>query len=310
MRKIKIILDTDPGNDDLMAIIMALKSDFIDVRGLTVVGGNASIENTTNNALSLLTYLNRVEVPVYVGNASALNEISTSTEDFDEFVAHRIEIHGESGLHVTLPSPSVQPREKHAVDFIIEEVESNKGEIILVAVGPLTNIADAIKKQPKLKEWIRAIHVMGGAVGVPGNVTKHAEFNVYCDPEAANDVFASGIEIKLCGLNITRPTSVNKDESDWLQGTSREEVLIDELLTNTFEQNSRRESFSLHDPVAVLSLVYPDLIGWELFNISVTSEGPEFGRTIGIFDTEGTVAVGVRINSSLAKEKIAEILAG
>ena len=310
MRKTKIILDTDPGNDDLMAIIMALKSDFIDVRGLTVVGGNASIENTTNNALSLLTYLNRVEVPVYVGNASALNEISTSTEDFDEFVAHRIEIHGESGLHVTLPSPSVQPREKHAVDFIIEEVESNKGEIILVAVGPLTNIADAIKKQPKLKEWIRGIHVMGGAVGVPGNVTKHAEFNVYCDPEAANGVFASGIEIKLCGLNITRPTSVNKDESDWLQGTSREEVLIDELLTNTFEQNSRRESFSLHDPVAVLSLVYPDLIGWELFNISVTSEGPEFGRTIGIVDTEGTVAVGVRINSSLAKEKIAEILAG
>ena len=151
---------------------------------------------------------------------------------------------------------------------------------------------------------------MGGAVGVPGNVTKHAEFNVYCDPEAANDVFASGIEIKLCGLNITRPTSVNKDESDWLQGTSREEVLIDELLTNTFEQNSRRESFSLHDPVAVLSLLYPDLIKWELYNISVIYDGPEFGRTIGIVDTEGTVAVGVRINSSLAKEKIAEILAG
>ena len=310
MSKIKIILDTDPGNDDLMAIIMALKSDLIDVRGLTVVGGNASIEDTTNNALSLLTYLNRVEVPVYVGNASALNQISTSTEEFDEFVSHRIEIHGESGLHVNLPSPSVQPRQQHAVDFIIEEVESNKGEIILVPVGPLTNIADAIKKQPKLKEWVRAIHVMGGAVGVPGNVTKHAEFNIYCDPEAANDVFASGIEIKLCGLNITRPTSVNKDESDWLQGTSREEVLIDELLTNTFEQNSKRESFSLHDPVAVLSLLYPDLIEWELFNISVISEGPEFGRTIGIVDTEGTVAVGVRINSSLAKEKIADILAG
>lgn len=310
MSKIKIILDTDPGNDDLMAIIMALKSDLIDVRGLTVVGGNASIEDTTNNALSLLTYLNRVEVPVYVGNASALNQISTSTEEFDEFVSHRIEIHGESGLHVNLPSPSVQPRQQHAVDFIIEEVESNKGEIILVPVGPLTNIADAIKKQPKLKEWVRAIHVMGGAVGVPGNVTKHAEFNIYCDPEAANDVFASGIEIKLCGLNITRPTSVNKDESDWLQGTSREEVLIDELLTNTFEQNSRRESFSLHDPVAVLSLLYPDLIEWELFDISVISEGPEFGRTIGIVDTEGTVAVGVRINSSLAKEKIADILAG
>ena len=310
MKKIKIILDTDPGNDDLMAIIMALKSELIDVRGLTVVGGNASIENTTNNALSLLTYLNRVEVPVYVGNSSALNEISTSTEEFDEFVAHRIEIHGESGLHVTLPSPSVQPRKQHAVDFIIEEVESNKGEIILVPVGPLTNIADAIKKQPKLKEWVQSIHVMGGAVGVPGNVTKHAEFNIYCDPEAANDVFASGIEIKLCGLNITRLTSVRKDELNWLHGTSRGEVLITELLKNTFEQNSRRKSFSLHDPVAVLSLLHPNLIEWERFNISVMSDGPEFGRTIGIADTEGTVAVGVRIDSSLAKKKIAEILAG
>ena len=186
--------------------------------------------------------MNRAEVSVYVGNASALNEIATSTEEFDEFVAHRIEIHGESGLHVTLPGPSVQPRKQHAVDFIIEEVESNKGEIILVPVGPLTNIADAIKKQPKLKEWVRAIHVMGGAVDVPGNVTKHAEFNIYCDPGAANDVFSSGIEIKLCGLNITRPTFIDKDESDWLRGRSREEVLIAELLTNTFEQNSRRKS--------------------------------------------------------------------
>ena len=119
MNKTKIILDTDPGNDDLLAIIMALKSDLIDIRGLTIVGGNASLENTTNNALSLLTYMGRMEVPVYVGDASALNESSTSPEEFDEFKCHRIEIHGETGLHVSLPKPSIRPREMHAVDFII-----------------------------------------------------------------------------------------------------------------------------------------------------------------------------------------------
>ena len=109
MNKIKIILDTDPGNDDILAIIMALKSQLIDIRGMTIVGGNASLENTTNNALSLLTYMNRVEIPVYVGDPSALNETLTSPEEFSEFNSHRIEIHGETGLHVPLPSPANEP---------------------------------------------------------------------------------------------------------------------------------------------------------------------------------------------------------
>ena len=310
MGKLKIILDTDPGNDDLMAIIMALKSDDIDVRGLTIVGGNASVQDTTNNALSLLTYLDRIETPVYVGNASALNEISTSSEEFDEFIAHRIEIHGESGLHVGLPDPVVKPQRMHAVDFIIQEIESNKGEIILVPVGPLTNIADAIKKRPEIKNWVKSIHIMGGAVNSPGNVTDYAEFNIYCDPQSANYVFSSGIDIKLCGLDITRITSVDKNELNWIMGRSKEELLISELLVNTFEKNPMRKAFSLHDPVAVLSLINPELIEWELHKVITIIEGPEFGRTVGVADQEGTVSVGVSIDSIGAKNKIAEILAG
>ena len=309
MEKIKIILDTDPGNDDLIAIIVALKSDLIDVRGLTIVGGNTSLENTTNNALCLLAYMGRGDVPVYVGNPSALNEVSTSAEEFDEFISHRIEIHGATGLHVELPETFLKPKAMHAVDFIIREAESNKGEIVLVPVGPLPNIAKAIKTEPRLKQWIRSIHIMGGALEVPGNVTDYAEFNIYCDPEAANDVFSSGIEIKLCGLDITGVTSVGKEEVNWILGSSPEEQLIRQLLFAVFEKNPKRQAFSLHDPVAVLSVVHPELIEWKMFNVSVKSSGPEFGRTIGSAGEDGLVAVGVNINELEAKERVAEILA-
>ena len=308
MNKIKIILDTDPGNDDILAIIMALKSQLIDIRGMTIVGGNASLENTTNNALSLLTYMNRVEIPVYVGDPSALNETLTSPAEFSEFKSHRIEIHGETGLHVPLPSPANEPEEMHAVDFIISEAKANKGELVLVPIGPLTNIAMAIKKEPNLKDWVKRIHLMGGAVNVPGNVTEHAEFNIYCDPVAANEVMSSGIEIKLCGLDITRNTSVKREETDWLNGNSPGEKVIRRLLDTVFKKIPDRNYFSLHDPITVLSVLHPELIQWEMFNVSVICNGPESGKTLGTVNAEGSVSVGVNIDQELAKMKIAEIL--
>ena len=307
MNKTKIILDTDPGNDDLLAIIMALKSELLDVRGLTIVGGNASIEHTTGNALSLLTYMDRIEVPVYVGDASALNETSTSPEEFEEFKSHRIEIHGETGLHVSLPNPSIGPQKIHAVEFIIVEAERHKGELILVPVGPLTNIALALEKQPSLVDWVKSINLMGGAVIVPGNVTKYAEFNIYCDPEAANAVLSSGIDIKMCGLDITRVTSVKKEETDWLAGNSAGEKIIRRLLNTVFETTGRN-SFSLHDPITVLSVLYPELIDWKEYDVSVICEGSQFGKTVGTLNPNGCVSVGIEIDQVLAKAKIAEIL--
>ena len=308
MNKIKIILDTDPGNDDILAIIMALKSQLIDIRGMTIVGGNASLENTTSNALSLLTYMNRVEIPVYVGDPSALNETLTSPEEFSEFKSHRIEIHGKTGLHVPLPSPANEPEEMHAVDFIISEAEVNKGELVLVPIGPLTNIAMAIKKEPNLKDWVKRIHLMGGSVNVPGNVTEHAEFNIYCDPVAANEVMSSGIEIMLCGLDITRHTSVKKEETGWLDGNSPGEKVIRKLLDTVFKKIPDRNYFSLHDPINDKSVLHPELIEWEMFDVSVICNGPESGKTLGTVNAEGSVAVGVNIDQELAKMKIAEIL--
>ena len=251
--------------------------------------------------------MDRIEVPVYVGDASALNEASTSPEEFEEFKSHRIEIHGETGLHVSLPNPSIGPQKIHAVEFIIEEAERHKGELILVPVGPLTNIALALKKQPRLVDWVKSINLMGGAVNVPGNVTKYAEFNIYCDPEAANAVLSSGIDIKMCGLDITRVTSVKKEETDWLAGNSAGEKIIRRLLNTVFETTGRN-SFSLHDPITVLSVLYPELIDWKEYDVSVICEGSQFGKTVGTLNPNGCVSVGIGIDQVLAKAKIAEIL--
>ena len=150
MKKTKILIDTDPGNDDLLAIVMALSSPRFNLRGLTVVGGNASLVNTTNNALSLLSYMGRTDIPVYVGYPSAMNETLTSSVKLDEFKSHRSRIHGDTGLHVDLPEPTMKAMDGHAVDFIISESEANKGELVLLPIGPLTNIARAIEKEPKL----------------------------------------------------------------------------------------------------------------------------------------------------------------
>ncbi|SVB28452.1 uncharacterized protein METZ01_LOCUS181306, partial [marine metagenome] len=119
MKKAKILIDTDPGNDDLLAIVMALSSPHFDLRGLTVVGGNASLVDTTNNALSLLSYMGRPDIRVYVGYPSAMNETLTSSAKLDEFKSHRSRIHGDTGLHVDLPEPTMNPMNGHAVDFII-----------------------------------------------------------------------------------------------------------------------------------------------------------------------------------------------
>ncbi|SVC01584.1 uncharacterized protein METZ01_LOCUS254438 [marine metagenome] len=166
----------------------------------------------------------------------------------------------------------------------------------------------AIKKEPNIKDWVKRIHLMGGAVNVPGNVTEHAEFNIYCDPVAANEVMSSGIEIKLCGLDITRNTSVKREETDWLDGNSPGEKVIRQLLDTVFKKIPDRNYFSLHDPITVLSVLHPELIEWELFDVSVICNGPESGKTLGTVNAGGSVAVGVNIDQDLAKIKIAEIL--
>ena len=159
-----------------------------------------------------------------------------------------------------------------------------------------------------IKNWGKSIHVMGGAVTAPGNVTPHAEFNIYCDPVAANEVFSSGIDIKLCGLDITQHTSIRKQETNWLKGNSIGEVLIKEMMENLYRNDPSRTSFSLHDPITVLSVIHPEIIDWKKSGIEVITDQFEFGRTIDTENPHGSVSIGTNIQQEVAKAKIAQMI--
>ena len=178
----KYIIDTDPGTDDAVAFIAALNSPELNVLALTTVGGNANLEDTTRNALDLMTHLGRPDMPVYRGADTPLTGEFPFAYDF----------HGPGGLSIPLPDSGSTPHPLSAVDYIHDAARDHSGELVILALGPLTNIAQALLDRPELRDRIKELIVMGGAVEVPGNVTPHAEFNTYCDPRAANVVFRSG----------------------------------------------------------------------------------------------------------------------
>ena len=201
----KVVIDTDPGTDDALALIMALNSPDLDVQGLTTIGGNASLAHTTRNALRLLEQLGRPEIPVYRGAARPL----TGKFHYGYYY------HGAGGLTVRLPRSASEPGPLRAPEYIASLAHTFSGELVLIALGPLTNIARALTSEPKLKEWVKEIVIMGGAVDVPGNASPFAEFNIYNDPVASSQVLASGIPITLVGLDVCNCVHVTRDENGW-----------------------------------------------------------------------------------------------
>ena len=180
----KCIIDTDPGADDVLALIMALNADGagdMEILALTTVEGNARLEHTTANALRLLDYMGRGEIPVYAGESTPLE---------GEF-HHAYEVHGDEGLTVRLPDTELMPAGENAVDFIVETALAMPGEVTLFALGPLTNVARALNRDARVKDALRRVYVMGGQGDGQGNVTPYAEFNIWDDPFAANVVFSS-----------------------------------------------------------------------------------------------------------------------
>ena len=214
----KCIIDTDPGADDVLALIMALNADGagdMEILALTTVEGNARLEHTTANALRLLDYMGRGEIPVYAGESTPLE---------GEF-HHAYEVHGDEGLTVRLPDTELMPAGENAVDFIVETALATPGEVTLFALGPLTNVARALTQEPRLKDALKRVYIMGGQGDGPGNVTPYAEFNIWDDPFAANVVFSSGAPVTLLGLNISHQTSVAPDDESWLTGDTPGERL-------------------------------------------------------------------------------------
>ncbi|MEV4565685.1 nucleoside hydrolase [Nonomuraea sp. NPDC049419] len=282
----KVLIDCDPGIDDALALALAAGSaDDIDLVGITTVGGNVDLEFTTANALALREFLRLGDVPVTPGSAGALLRRTVRATA----------VHGPTGLgDVVLPAPSRGPSEGHAVDFIVDTLRAAPGEITLVAVGPLTNIALAVRREPRIVEWARDFVIMGGSY-TRGNHNPAAEFNMLADPEAAAIVFEAGWTVKMFGLDVTLTAAVTSQVLDRMRPLGR----LSDLLVPAAQYYgvvSAEGGPAIHDAVAVAYVLRPTLFTCVPAVVKVETAG-EY--------TRGMTVTDFRIDASQANALVA-----
>ena len=260
----KVIMDCDPGHDDALAILLAEK--HLDVIGITTVGGNQSLEKVTRNALKILELGNIAHIPVFRGHPHAAIQPSR----------HAPECHGESGLEgAFLPEPSIQAQPAHAVDFIIDTVMANE-DVALIATGPLTNIAAALHREPRIEERVNMISLMGGSA-TAGNWTAAAEYNIWADPEAAHTVFSSRIPKRMSGLNLTRQAPATRERIERIRALGNRTGRVMADLVTWFSNACRlldgHEAVFLYDPCAAAWMIQPELIRSQMLHVAIELKG-------------------------------------
>lgn len=265
----KIIIDTDPGQDDAVAILLALASpEEIDVLGITAVAGNVPLDLTAKNALMICELAGKVDVPVYAGCDRPLGRPLVTAEH----------VHGKTGLDgPSLSDPEMQLSEGHGVDFIIDTLRAHpSGTVTLCPLGPLTNIATAFQKAPDIVERVQQIVLMGGAYFEVGNITPTAEFNIYVDPEAADIVFKSGADIVVLPLDVTHKALVTKPRNDAFRALGNSAGIAVAQMTDFFERFDKEKYGSngapLHDPCVTAFVINPDLFTGRHINVEIETQ--------------------------------------
>jgi purine nucleosidase len=275
----RLIIDTDPGIDDSLAILLALASPEVKLEALTVVSGNSTAQQGVINALGVLELGGSVEIPVAQG----------ATIPLIQPLLVASETHGEVGIgYARLPMPSKKPVQQHAVDLIIDTVLSNPGEISLVAIGPLTNIALAIRREPRIVDAVREVFIMGGAIRAGGNTTPLAEYNIYCDPHAAYIVFHSGLPLTLVPLDVTYQAILTRQDVDRLlevqSPISRFLADATRYYMEFHNEYQKIEGCVINDPLALALTFAPELVDTEHLFVDVDiSGGVSMGKTFADF---------------------------
>ncbi|GAB4439232.1 MAG: nucleoside hydrolase [Anaerolineae bacterium] len=272
----KIIIDTDPGIDDAMAILLALKSPEIELVGLTTIFGNVYTPLATQNALRLVEFAGRPDIPVAHGAEAPLITPLEAVADF---------VHGRDGLgNVNLPPPQGQPIAKAAAQFMVETVMAQPGEITLVPIGPLTNLALALALEPRLAQNVAEVVVMGGAVTVNGNVNPAAEANIINDPHAADRVFTAGWPVTMVGLDVTLQTIMSDDYMAALNasGSPTAEFIyaISRFYRDFHYDTHGLAGMHTHDPSAIAYVLDPTLFTTVRGPVRVATEGIAAGQTL------------------------------
>jgi inosine-uridine nucleoside N-ribohydrolase len=299
----RIILDCDPGHDDMVAIILACASEKLDVLGITTVAGNQTGDKTFNNAMKVLSLIGENEIPVTRGfDKPMLRDLTTAPF-----------IHGSSGLDgAVLPESTIIPCGGHAVDFIIETLWNSVEKTCIIATGPLTNIAVALIKAPEIKEKIERIIIMGGGL-FDSNITPAAEFNIYVDPEAAKCVIDSGLPITLVTLDVSNKALFTWEDIEELKSWNGRVSGIVGALLQFFAQTCKDafdlEGGPLHDPITVAFAIDPDILETRHLHVDIeTTSELTRGRTVvdvyGVTGKKPNADVSFRLDNEKFKSLI------
>ncbi|RBI59139.1 nucleoside hydrolase [halophilic archaeon] len=298
----KLLLDVDPGIDDALAVLMALGNDDVDVVGLSTVMGNTTIENTTENALALLEFVDRTDVPVVQGASRPLADDLVMAEY----------IHGPGGVpenvRAALPDPSTDTVDAHAVDFIIEQAREHGDDLTIAAVGPQTNIALAMALEPELPEMVGDIYQMGGALKTTGNVTPQASFNFYVDAAAAARVVQDG-RPKVVGLDVTEPAYLlPAAREDFRNRGAFGDVVADILQYKAQGPDGVvAKGGSITSDAVVLASILGDPVTFEEAYVEIdTTGGPSNGATIydehGVYEQSPNCEVALDVDIECCRD--------
>ena len=290
-RKIPVIIDCDPGLDDVIALIMAFANEKLDVKAVTVVAGNQTLKKVGDNALKVLSYIG-ANVPVALGSEFPLVKTLITAD----------EVHGKDGIGgVVLPETTHKINDLHAIDLMARILEKSQEKVTIIAMGPLTNIALFLRRYPELKNKIERISLMGGSVGF-GNTTPAAEFNIFIDPEGADIVFKSEIPITMVGLNATHKAVIKLEDIKKIkQQGGKIATLVSQMLENLSKFHSLEgvEGCYLHDPLAVCAVTNPEILTTKLLHVDIELKGDY---------TSGMTVVD--LNNKLNQNKNADVALG